>query len=176
MAQAQIILPDNGAYADVDRHSLLQESKIAMQIREQQERLIAQSYDKAATYTTIIVFGGYAGAFALWQMTKEFLTKGQVYWIALLLLISLSAFVLFEVGKMALMTRTIMSKAKLLQEPGLQQDPVRFLAALKALDLSYAALHRPFMIGWAIALVISVGAGVAAISVLAYALVSGLAR
>ncbi|WP_157071790.1 hypothetical protein [Steroidobacter denitrificans] len=40
-------------------------------------------------YTAVIIFGGYAGFFAIWQMTKEYLSKDQALWSALLIMLSL---------------------------------------------------------------------------------------
>src|SRR5881409_3943173 len=93
-----------------------QKERLASNIVEAQQKVITASYDRAASYTTVIIFGGYAGVFAIWQLSKEYLTKGQVLWSAVFLLVSLLSFVLFEVIKMVLVTRQVLSRAAVLQQ------------------------------------------------------------
>ena len=153
-----------------------QQAKVAADIAEAQHKIITISYDKAASYTTVIIFGGYAGCFAIWQMTKDLLTKQQAYWAALLLLISLLSFVLFEVTKMVLVTRMVMKKAKVLQLPEVQSDPARLLKELRGLDQAQHAATRPFMIGWAASVAVAVTCALGGAGVLAYAFLAGIAR
>ena len=55
--------------------------------------------DRAVSYTNLVMTVGYAGVFGLWALTREYLTTRQTLWTAVFLLVSLSAFVLFEVWK-----------------------------------------------------------------------------
>lgn len=73
-----------------------QQEQMVAKIGDAQERVMTVAYDKAATYTTIVIFGGYAGFFGIWQLTRDYLTKEQALWSAILILLSLLAFVLFE--------------------------------------------------------------------------------
>jgi hypothetical protein len=153
-----------------------QQEKLAADIAEAQQKLITNSYDKAASYTTVTIFGGYAGFFAIWQLSKVFLSKQQVYWAALLILISLLSFVLFEVLKMVLATRSIMSRAAVLQLPVTRNDPKRLLKALQSLDEAAQRTNRWFIVAWAVSVGASVVGALAGAAILGYAFISGLAR
>ena len=153
-----------------------QRAKVAAEIAEAQSKLIATSYDKAASYTTVIIFGGYAGFFAIWQLSKQYLSKGQTLWSALLILISLLAFVLFEVFKMVLVTRAFVGQAKVLALPEVRGNPDRLLQELKALEQLQRNHQRGLMVVWAVVVAICVGCALVGTSILGYAFVSGLAR
>lgn len=64
-----------------------------------QVRIIASAYEKANAYTNLMIIAGYAGFFALWQMTNTYLGKKQTFFSALLMLLSIMIFVLFEIYK-----------------------------------------------------------------------------
>ena len=64
-----------------------------------QIRIIAGAYEKANAYTNLIIVAGYAGLFALWQFTKDNLSRRQVIISGLLTITSLAIFVLFEIYK-----------------------------------------------------------------------------
>lgn len=153
-----------------------QQEKIASQITEAQLKLLTVSYDKAASYTTVIIFGGYAGMFALWQLSKEFLSKEQALWSALLVLVSLLSFVLFEVLKMILVTRSVFKKLAVLRAPGVRGDPQRLLAALTELEESQHAGLGGFLVAWAITVAVALGGALAGAGILGYSFIVGLAR
>jgi hypothetical protein len=123
-----------------------QQEKLASDIAEAQQKLITVSYDRAASYTTVIIFGGYAGFFAICHLSKEYLSKDQTLWSALLIMISLLSFVLFEVLKMILVTRSVFAKVAVLRRPAVQADPQRLLQELKALEESQNVGLRGFMV------------------------------
>ncbi len=163
--------------AEVIQHiAKQQQEKLASDIAEAQQKLITVSYDKAASYTTVIIFGGFAGFFALWQLSKTYLTKEQTLWSALLILVAMFSFVLFEVLKMVLVTRTILAKAATLCTPEVQADPQRLLAALRALDQAQHARTRRFMVVWAITVAVSLVGALGGAGILGYAFIVGLAR
>lgn len=151
-----------------------EQDHLVAQMLEAQQKLVTVSYDKAATYTTVIIFGGYAGIFGLWQLTREYLSKPQALWAALLLLISLLAFVLFEVGKMVLVSRSVFAKVRVLNSPENKASPARFVRALEDLERTQSAALLPFMIAWAISVSIAVLCALGAVAVLGSAFVGGL--
>jgi hypothetical protein len=51
------------------------------------------------SYTTLVMFGGYGGLFAVWQFTKDTLSRNQTLLSAFLMLSSIIAFILFEIYK-----------------------------------------------------------------------------
>ena len=153
-----------------------QQEKLATEIAEAQQKVITVSYDRAASYTTIVIFGGYAGVFGIWQLSKEYLGKDQVLWSALLLLISLLSFVLFEVIKMVLVTRQVLSRAAVLQQPHVKSNPQLLLQALTALNEAQHLTLRGFMVAWATIVVVAVGGALGGAGILGYAFIAGLAK
>lgn len=154
-----------------------QQAKVANQIAEAQFKLLSVSYDKAASYTTVIVFGGYAGFFAIWQLSKDYLSKEQALWSALLIMISLLSFVLFEVVKMVMVSRSIFAKvAVIAKTPEVRNDPIRLLKALNELDqLQNAGLGR-FHKFWAATVIVALGGALSGAVILGYAFITGLAK
>ncbi len=153
-----------------------EKERLAEKIAEAQERLMTVSYDKAATYTTVIIFGGYAGFFAVWQLTKEYLSKPQALWSALFIVISLLTFVMFEVAKMVVVTRSVLAGLKPLQKPEVKRDPQKLLAALQNLDMVQSRRSRGFIVVWAVNVAICVLSALGGVGVLVYSFISGLAK
>ena len=153
-----------------------EQARVAREIAEAQQKLLTMSYDKAASYTTVIIFGGYAGFFAIWQLTKDYLSKPQALWSALLILISLLAFVLFEVSKMIIVTRRVYSKAKALRDPSLRTNPHLLLKSLNELESAQHSGLGLFLVFWAISVAISVSGALGGATILSFAFISGLAK
>jgi len=80
---------------------------------EQQQRQAAEKYketvidiesklfDKSSAYNNLIMVGGYAATFALWSQTKFYLPEWATLTTALLLCLSITVFIAFQVYKMA---------------------------------------------------------------------------
>jgi hypothetical protein len=64
------------------------------------KEMIAYIYSSASTYSNLIMLGGYAGVFALWQLTKNHLSKQATLITAFLMSISILLFVGYEIYKM----------------------------------------------------------------------------
>ena len=88
-------------------------------------------FDRAAAYTSLILFGGYAGAFAIWNFTRDHLTEWAEIWAALLLIISLATFISFEVFKMIILSRRTFKQRALLTK---SLPPDLFFKELQELD------------------------------------------
>jgi hypothetical protein len=67
---------------------------------QQQKEILAHIYEKASAYTNLVMIGGYAAMFALWQLMKSHLTYGQELLVATLVTSSIILFAGFEVLKM----------------------------------------------------------------------------
>jgi quinol-cytochrome oxidoreductase complex cytochrome b subunit len=78
------------------------EDQKAEKIRQNFIELQSKLFEKASAYTNIILLGGYAGAFTIWNFTKGQLPDKATIIIASLLAISLLTFVIYEVYKMVL--------------------------------------------------------------------------
>jgi len=61
-----------------------------------QKEVIANSYEHAKQYSNIIILGGYAGLFTLWNFTREYLVAWQALSTGVLILISLVIYISFE--------------------------------------------------------------------------------
>ncbi len=61
-----------------------------------QKEVINLAYDQAKSYSNIIIFGGYAGIFATWNLTKDQLQSWQVATVGASIMLSLLFFVSFE--------------------------------------------------------------------------------
>jgi hypothetical protein len=64
---------------------------------QKQKEVVISSYEQAKSYSNIIMMGGYAGLFTLWNFTKLYLACWQVMIVGLLSLVSILTFVLFEI-------------------------------------------------------------------------------
>ncbi|MES9949359.1 MAG: hypothetical protein ABW118_10400 [Candidatus Thiodiazotropha sp.] len=61
---------------------------------------LSQIYALSSGYTNLVIVGGYASAFAVWQLTKQHMDINQTMIIGTLLVISVILFMGFEVYKM----------------------------------------------------------------------------
>jgi hypothetical protein len=68
--------------------------------KDEMAKMLSITFDKGMAYTNLIILGGYAGAFTIWNFTKDSLHERAEIWVAMLLCISLLTFISFEVFKM----------------------------------------------------------------------------
>jgi hypothetical protein len=69
-------------------------------IVQQQKEILAFVYERASSYSNLVMIGGYAAMFAVWQLMKPHLSKGQELLIAALVTSSIILFAGFEIFKM----------------------------------------------------------------------------
>ena len=154
--------------------ALHEQRRQATQLADAQVKLMTVLFDKASAYTNLIILGAYAGFFGLWQITKEYLSKPQALWAALLMLISLLFFVVFEIVKMVVIQRSITAKTAALKKPETQQSPAALAKVLGEIDQTHERVNYRFMRYWVFTMVVTVGSGIAATAVLCYAFIAGL--
>jgi hypothetical protein len=70
--------------------------KELLEFIEKQKEVLANSYEHAKQYSNIIILGGYAGLFAIWNFTQDDLAKWQVLSVGLCALLSLFIYIVFE--------------------------------------------------------------------------------
>ncbi len=120
-------------------------------------------FDRAAAYTNLIMFGGYAGGFAIWNFTRDMLGTSAQAWVALLLIISLATFILFEVFKMVFSSKAVFRQRAILTK---EMPPDQFFAKLRELEqhdnLRIAKILIPLWVG---VLVISVSTALGAVGI-----------
>lgn len=78
----------------------MSEDEAAEKAKDRLVEINSRLYDRATAYTNLILVGGYAGAFTIWNFTRKELPSKATIACALLLSISLAVFVFFEVYKM----------------------------------------------------------------------------
>jgi hypothetical protein len=150
------------------------QAQVAEKIADAQLKIVTATFEKAAAYTNLMLIGGYAGFFGLWSMTKEFLSKHQVLWAALLVLISLTLFIVFEVVKMIVITKTITKKASLLRSPEARSSQAALLSHLNQVESDAETGSRRFMCFWLITVVLTASTALAGAGILVWAFVESL--
>jgi hypothetical protein len=153
-----------------------EQQRMAAAVIESQVKVLSATFDKSAAYTNLIVLAAYAGFFGLWQLTKDYLPKNLGLWSALLMLISVAVFVIFEVVKMVVIQHNFFERAKALRAPEVQADPAKLMKALSSLDEVHEKVLFHFMRFWVVALVLTISTGMAAASILGYAYIMGLVK
>lgn len=148
----------------------------AERIAAAQEKLVATSYERAGSYFSVVVFGGYAGIFGIWQLASKHLSPLQSLWTAVLVLVSLSAFVMFEVFKTYRASRLLFKKMDLLQPRRVRTEPDAVLRELDELDQAQHERNGVYKWAWYAAFPIAVLGGLGAALILGYAFISQLAR
>lgn len=73
----------------------------------------ASGFSHANSYVTVVVFGSYAGMFAVWSNVKDRLSADMTYWTGMLIAISMMSFVAFEIFKMIILSQNMLAVRKL---------------------------------------------------------------
>ena len=81
-----------------------QAEREAERVRDALIEANSKTFDKAQSYTTVIIAGAYVGMFSVWSSSKDALSSKGSTAIALCLTFSLTFFVLYEVLGIALRT------------------------------------------------------------------------
>jgi hypothetical protein len=105
---------------------------------------------------------------------EEYLSKDQALWSALLIMLSLLSFILFEVYKMVLITTRVLAQRKVLENPAVRSNPHRLLAALQEMERAQKPSNRAFIVVWAVIVTIALAGALGGTGVLAYAFIQGL--
>lgn len=161
---------------------VLQQMQKAQQKRQAEEQVEAQVkmltviFDKATAYTNLLLIGAYAGFFGLWQLTRDHLSKPQALWSALLVIVSLTFFVIFEVTKMVVIQKDISAKAKALNLPECRNNPQVLAQRMNEIATAHERIGFRFMRFWVFTMIVTVGAGLAGAGVLMWSFVAGLVQ
>lgn len=83
---------------------------------EAQKEILASTFSQAQAYTNLIIAAGYAGFFGIWSFVKDDLTRGTMFWSALLISLSLAAFIAFEIYGMYYRSVTLIGIANALDD------------------------------------------------------------
>lgn len=123
-----------------------------------------KTFDKAQSYTNIVIIGGYAGTFTVWANVKTSLSQQANVWVAAMLLFSLTVFVAWEVASM-IVRATMFSNMQALARPKDADDFFAAVAEFKTKQDRYSLLTMKI---WPLVLVATIVPAVAAISLLGY--------
>lgn len=138
------------------------------EIFEAQERLMSSLFDQAKAYSQVVLGIGYVSIFASWAFTKDFLSKNEVFWSALLVSLSIFVFVIFEVLSMFLTSRTLLGVAEAVQ------NPAQFSAILEKRRKADAKLFKGYARSWVWCWAFSVLTGVGSAFILLGAFIGHL--
>lgn len=138
------------------------------EIIEAQEHLVTASFDKAQAYSQVVLGIGYVSIFAAWGFTKEYLTRGEVLWSALLACVSIVFFVLFDVFTMFISSRTVLQLNKAVEKPERFQE---ILNQYKETNIKWS---RRYVIAWCFCWPASFGTGISSAGILIWAFVTHL--
>ncbi|MCP8939385.1 hypothetical protein NK718_12745 [Alsobacter sp. SYSU M60028] len=144
----------------------LEGEELKKHVKERQAifvEILSKTYDRAAAYTNVVLIGGYAAAFTIWSNTKMFLPKSATLWTGGLLLLSLSAFVFFEVIKMVLNAKLFLSMYSLALS---EQEPVAFERKVKEAQLAEQRLSVVMVRWWILTLIICVPSALVSLFIL----------
>lgn len=130
------------------------------EVLREHQGLVEKSFDKAEQYFKAIQLGGYAAFFALWSLTKEWLHPIWASIAAVLMIISVSTFVIWEVYKATLLALILKRDASL--GTGKLEDFIRTRASKLLEDRSgILALTRSRATVWVVSVLsAAVGTGV----------------
>lgn len=132
-----------------------------------QIKLQASLFDKAKTYSNVVLAVGYAGYFGVWSYTKPFLSRRQSIWTAILLLASLTTYVLFEVLVMFVTSRSMRYKAnELFKIDPATTDPWDLPGRFAAFETEGNRALLRFAPMWSTVYVVAVGTGLGGVLVM----------
>lgn len=135
---------------------------------EKQKEVVTSTYEHAKQYSNIIILGGYAGLFTIWNFTREDLQKWQVLTVGLCTLISLFIYIVFELyGAWLRATQVHNQIRELVEAERLNQFPVEYGKSEMARAQRFMAIWPYFFFG-------AVLFALAAALILVYSFVSGL--
>jgi hypothetical protein len=143
----------------------------AIRVFEELTRFQQQMYDKASAYIRIIIGLAYAGFFTVWAGTNRYMGRSAVLWSALLMSLSVMAYVAFEVVQMLFLSLAALKFSK-----AAQVNPLNLQASMETFRQWEIKSHRRLVGFWFMAIVLSVVPGFAAACVLVVSFVHRLLR
>ncbi|MGH8428493.1 MAG: hypothetical protein ACRES7_11030 [Gammaproteobacteria bacterium] len=136
-------------------------------VQKQREMLIS-SYEQSKSYANIIIFGGYAGLFAVWNFTRDNLEKWQSLAVGLLAITSITIFVVFELISLWLRSNQIKN---LIEQLGQAKELERFPEEYNKSEMERAV---KFMAVWQYFFFGAVLTGIGAAAILIYSFICNL--
>jgi hypothetical protein len=135
------------------------------------EQFQAALFDKASTYTKVIIGLGYGGFFAAWSGTKQHLSPRLVVSSALLVTISLVLFIVYEIYQ-----TTVISLLSIEFSKAVDHNPAELPTAMDTYRVKSRKLIRPMLAVWKYVFAATVATGLGAAGILIYAFIRSLIR
>jgi hypothetical protein len=133
--------------------------------------ILSALYDRAASYTNLILAAGYAGFFAVWSTMKDTLTTTESLIAALSVTFSLAVFVFWEVGVMVWAAKDLGAVQQALNAP-----PGKFEKLIEQAKLSQEKRAVAVRRMWFVILLATIVPGLVGTGVLMYSFVCQLVR
>jgi hypothetical protein len=130
---------------------------------------LAPQFEQQVAYTNTIALVGYAAFFAIWGFTRDAMTTRLNLLAAILMLISCSTFVLWEVYRMVADARATNTIAAALQHGGQGG-----LQAIERYEAQSSIRAKRFARKWALQLIVSLLTGTTAAALMAWSLFKSL--
>lgn len=92
---------------------------------EAKKQILAESFSQARAYTNVIILAGYAGIFAIWNFTRDFLDPSVALSSALFLTLSVSGFVAWEIFAMIVRGRSMLGLSRAVNNPDRFEELLR---------------------------------------------------
>jgi hypothetical protein len=138
--------------------------------------IVSDSYEKMTAYTNLLMVAGYAGFFALWQMSKDFLTKTETLSAALLTLISLAIFVFFEIYRALEQMRLLRRYSNAFMDDKITMSAASLQATMDDYKAKAKGTSSRLSTTWLVVFVLTTLFGLAGTAVLLIALIRALLR
>jgi hypothetical protein len=142
-----------------------------IQTLEALDKFQQKIYDRASAYTRIIIGLAYAGFFTVWAGTSRYMGRRAVLWSALLMILSVMVYAIFEIMQMIIIGRFAIHFTR-----AIRGKPDRIQIELANLEKSEGAMSKWIAGIWFAALVVSIGTGFSAACILVGSIVHHLVR
>ena len=136
---------------------------------ERAGKVVASNFEKMQSYSRVIVSLAYAGLLAVWSATKQVLPERLLIASGLLVVCSILAYVVFEIGQMLFYTWMSWRYADEAQKKGLA-------VALAEVGRREQRSRAPLLLWWLIMFLVAAIAGFGATGILVYAFCGRLLR
>lgn len=137
-------------------------------------KILTAAYDKAMAYTNLVIVAGYASLFGLWHLTKEQLSRNQILSAALLLLVSIIIFVLFEVYKAYYTSTALLGYSQIVNSPENQDSLGKLVSEIERYKLADQRRGIRFGKSWLVVFIVTTLTGLGAALILLYAFLRAL--
>jgi len=124
------------------------------QILDEHKKYISDVFKDSQNYNSFVISIGYAGFFTVFSAIKNYLTKNEIFWVCILISISVAVFIVWEICKMI-----FMSILHLLYAYSVKKEPTKFFEKQKELSDRIFELNKCTIPIWIGALVITSSTG-----------------